>query len=254
MITSFFQEEPDANTKYIVYPCKCGCIHIIPGNKIEAACKSQKVSLIICGNCGNLTDYCGKIEDGISDCLRILGEVKCISLRDMLSASYIAEIIYDKGVPIRLSSGKYANHYKSDKGFLADNDDCNEVDMSFLLSMVTPIQAQAISEEGFAGMYWDDTPFVAGSSSAYKQYDVNFKVDTGNIMNNRYYRVTAKSLSEAKEIARKEYMLHEYSAREAIFEDTMCAMKIDEKKSGDLRDKLIQCDRNGQPILVKEML
>lgn len=117
--------------KYHITICKCGHIHAIPNDKIEAAIEANKNFLLICGSCGEATLIGADIETdmfdetmtvysmytcnfkGAKDTVEITSEIFSESSEDKA----ISEIYYDVGIPVLMKTGYYANMYMTGSGF-----------------------------------------------------------------------------------------------------------------------------------------
>lgn len=109
--------------KYDVRFCKCGHIHLIPQERIDACLKEDKDFLLICGSCGTTTVIGADIEPDFDDpaktCYNMYSRDKseetCVLAdKDGIKQSaykLYGEIYYDKGISVPMMSGMNATSF-----------------------------------------------------------------------------------------------------------------------------------------------
>lgn len=117
--------------KYDIQVCKCGHIHAIPNEKINAAIESNKNLLLICGSCGHASLIGADIDVDMFDSTQTVylmyrfdfkgAEDTKIITEDIFVESKdskaISEIYYDVGIRVPMKTGYSANSYINGVGF-----------------------------------------------------------------------------------------------------------------------------------------
>lgn len=116
--------------KYDMRICKCGHIHMIPWEKIDASVKANKNLVLICARCGAGTIIGADIEpDEFSDkpdavCyMMYAGDLSPYKDKIITEEFFkgndkekaVAEILYSHGLRVPMKTGNYANNYFNGK-------------------------------------------------------------------------------------------------------------------------------------------
>lgn len=113
--------------KYTMHICKCGHIHMIPNEKIDAALKEELNFVLVCADCGNTwvigADIEPDCEDPDKNCYMMYGHEIYVPYGGAVSIDFAdfnpqngehkaySEIYLSHGIKVPMKTGEYARQY-----------------------------------------------------------------------------------------------------------------------------------------------
>ena len=151
--------------KYVIRFCRCGHIHIVPTSVIIEAAEKEKDVILICGHTGSMNHL--SLDDIYNN-----SDDSYVSFTSDLSR-FMDDFVfyYDKGLPVPMMTGRYADYYNdgiyydyfTDPSQFFHSDDYilmrNSVNMNKLIKITSPEYLKEISQYVISGFNWDGTEY-----------------------------------------------------------------------------------------------